>query len=558
MSAEVLEQEKVSRAQVLAMLGVALSLFLVSLDQTVVGTAMPRIIAELNGFELYAWVTTIYLLAETAVLPIVGKLGDTFGRKWFVIGGLALFIAASALCGQAQSMYQLIAFRGIQGIGAGMALATSFTLVADIFPDMRQRARYQGLLFSVFALSSVIGPVLGGWITDAVGWRWLFYVNVPLGILAFLVLPSVLPKGVRRGGAHIDYLGAVTIVIAIVTLLFGLELIGLGYVWTSPLVWGSLLVSALAFALFIPIERRAAEPILPLDLFKNRVIVSASLILFFQGVTMFGATLFLPLFLQGVLGLSPSQSGLAMMPLVIAMTTVGIVMGRLVARYQVIRPFQRFGILSLVLGVGLLMTLNAGSPVWLVSVYLLLMGLGLGSLMPVNTMAVQSSVETRNLGVATSSTQFIRSIGATVGTAAVGTLVTSRYLSAVSATMPAGLPDGAAEVLHSPNALINETTQTTLANLLASLPEAAQTMTAMLEVARLSLATALHSAFIVLFVASLLMLASSLLMPKIDLREAMARRSRSMKAESAPEIAPEITAEEVSPLALAGEGAPGH
>ncbi len=554
MAVDVMEQEKVSRAQVLAMLGVALSLFLVSLDQTVVGTAMPRIIAELNGFELYAWVTTIYLLAETATLPIVGKLGDTFGRKWFVIGGLALFIAASALCGQARTMYQLVAFRGIQGIGAGMALATSFTLVADIFPDMRQRARYQGLLFSVFALSSVIGPVLGGWITDVLGWRWLFYVNVPLGVLAFLVLPAVLPKGVRRGGAHIDYLGAVTIVIAIVTLLLGLELIGLGFVWTSPIVWGSLLVSALAFGLFIPIERRAAEPILPLDLFKNRVIVSASLILFFQGVTMFGATLFLPLFLQGVLGLSPSQSGLAMMPLVISMTMIGIVMGRLVARYQVIRPFQRFGIISLALGVGLLITLDANSPVWLVSVYLLFMGLGLGSLMPVNTMAVQSSVEPANLGVATSSTQFVRSVGATVGTAAVGTLVTSRYLSAVMATMPEGLPEGAAEVLHSPNALINETTQTTLANLLAILPDSSQTMTTMLEVARVSLATALHGAFIVLFVASLLMLASSFLMPKIDLREAMARRSKGVRSESAPEIA----VEEVSSLALAGEGVAGH
>jgi len=514
-------ESRVSRSQLYAMLGIMLVLFLVSLDQTVVGTAMPRIIAELNGFELYAWVTTIYLLVETATLPIVGKLGDLYGRKWFVIGGIAVFMAASALCGIAQDMTQLILFRGLQGIGAGMILATVFTMVADVFPDMRDRARYQGLLFSVFAFSSVLGPILGGWITDALGWRWLFYVNVPIGILAFVVLPAVLPAGKRRTNVSIDYAGAVTIVVAVVALLLSMELIGLGFAWNSLVVLGSFALSIVAFALFIPIERRAVEPIIPLSLFRNRVIVAASIVLFFQGMAMFGASLYLPLFIQGVLGFSPSASGMAMVPLVITMTVIGTIIGRLVARYEVIRPFQLFGTITLSASVFLLTTLTAASPIWLVSVYLFVMGLGMGSLMPVNTLAVQSSVEVHNLGVATSATQFIRSIGSTVGIAAIGTFVTSRYASLMMASIPAGTPEEAVTLLHSPNALINESTATALENVLAGAQGAVQgtgvTAASLLDTAQATLASALHGGFLLLFLAALMTVVGALIMPAIRL-----------------------------------------
>jgi MFS family permease len=240
------------RQTVLAMLGLALVLFLVSLDQTVVGTAMPKVIAELNGFALYAWVATAYLLAETVVLPIVGKLGDIYGRKWITVAGVAVFVGASAFCGAATNMPWLIVGRGIQGLGGGMILSTVFTLVADIFPDLRDRARYQGLLFSVFALSSVVGPILGGWITDTLGWRWVFYVNLPLGLLSLVVLPRVLPQSPRQAGARIDYLGSLTITISVVALLLALKWAGAGHGWSSPVVVGGLLIAALAFVLFVP------------------------------------------------------------------------------------------------------------------------------------------------------------------------------------------------------------------------------------------------------------------------------------------------------------------
>lgn len=512
------EGSGVTRAQIYAMLGIMLVLFLVSLDQTVVGTAMPRIIAELNGFELYAWVTTIYLLVETATLPIVGKLGDLYGRKWFVIGGIAIFMVSSALCGISQDMIQLIVFRGMQGVGAGMILSTVFTMVADVFPDMRDRARYQGLLFSVFAFSSVLGPILGGWITDTIGWRWLFYVNVPIGILAFVVLPVVLPSGTRRSNVVIDYLGAVIIVVAVVTLLLSMELIGLGFAWNSWPVLASFAVSLVAFAIFVPVERRAVEPVIPLSLFRNRVIVAASIVLFFQGMTMFGASLYLPLFIQGVLGLSPSQSGMALVPMVITQVVMGTFIGRLVARYSVIRPFQLFGTITLSGGIFLLTTLSPESPIWLVSLYVFVVGLGMGTLMPVNTLAVQSSVEPRNIGVATSATQFIRSIGSTVGIAGVGTFVTSRYAVQMASLIPAETPEAAATLLHSPNALINETTATAVETALQAVEQSGSvTVNVLLDTAQTALASALHGGFLLLFVAALMTIVGALLMPAIHL-----------------------------------------
>src|SRR5919199_4553740 len=408
------------RQTVLAVLGLALVLFLASLDQTVVGTAMPRVIAELNGFALYPWVATAYLLAETVILPIIGKLGDVYGRKWITVAGVAVFVGASAFCGLATNMPWLIVGRGIQGLGGGMLFSSVFTLVADIFPDVRDRARYQGLLFSVFALSSVVGPVLGGWITDNLGWRWVFYVNLPLGLLSLVILPRVLPQTPRQTGARIDYLGSVTITVAVVALLLALEWAGSGYGWASARVLGGLVLSVVAFALFVPIERRAAEPIIPFSLFRNRTITATSVLLFLFGIGMFGLILYTPLFVQGVLAQSPSRSGEVMIPMVITMTVMGIVVGQVIARVGTMRPFLIGGTGVMCLGVLLLTTLTAGASPVLVAVYLFITALGMGTVMPVTTLAVQTAVEPRVLGVATSSTQFIRSIGSALGTAPIG------------------------------------------------------------------------------------------------------------------------------------------
>jgi multidrug resistance protein len=246
------------RDTALAVGGLMLVLFLVSLDQTIVGTAMPRVIAELQGFALYAWVTTAYLLAETTVIPIVGKLGDQYGRKWLTVAGVAVFLVGSILCGVAGSMLQLIVFRGLQGLGGGMLLATTFALIADIFPDPTQRAKYQGMFFAVFGLSSVIGPVLGGAITDALGWRWIFYVNLPIGLFALAVLPRVLPQTQRQGRGSVDYLGAIVVTLAIVALLLALSWVGQGRPWSAPEVVGGLLVALVLGALLC--RSSAAHP----------------------------------------------------------------------------------------------------------------------------------------------------------------------------------------------------------------------------------------------------------------------------------------------------------
>src|ERR687885_656876 len=265
---------------VLAVAGLMLSLFLVALDQTVVGTALPKIIADLEGFDRYAWVTTAYLLASTSMIPVIGKLGDIYGRKWFIVGGVVIFLSGSALCGAAWGMTELILFRGIQGLGAGMIFSNIFTSVADVFPDPAKRAKYQGIFFGVFALSSVVGPTLGGWITDNLSWRWVFYVNLPLGVFSLFVLPIVLPQSGQRRRAKIDYLGAVTITASVVALLLALSWVGQGYDWGAGRVIVGFVVSAVLLAAFIPIELRAAEPIIPLSLFKSRVFASATLLMF--------------------------------------------------------------------------------------------------------------------------------------------------------------------------------------------------------------------------------------------------------------------------------------
>ncbi len=496
------------------MLGLGLVLFLVSLDQTVVGTAMPQVIAELNGFEWYAWVATAYLLTETTAIPIVGKLGDLYGRKWITVAGVALFVASSAFCGMATSMLWLIIGRGVQGLGGGMLFSTTFALVADIFPDLKDRARYQGLLFSVFGLSSVLGPVLGGWITDSLSWRWVFYVNLPPGILALGILPRVLPQSPRQANGRIDILGALTITISAVALLLALEWVGACQAWSAPQVIGSFVIAALSFAVFIPVELRASEPIIPFGLFRNRTVTVISGVMFMVGIAMFGVILYTPLFMQAVLGLSATVSGIRMIPTVLTMTMMGIVAGQLIARFGTIKPFLLVGTGLMGLGIFLLATLQSTSSPFLVAGFLFIVGLGLGIVNPVTTLAVQSAVEPRVLGVATSATQFIRSIGSTAGTALIGTLVTNGYISRLAAGAPPGVPEPAIAALHSPNALINQEALQSLNLLMTTVPHSTEVTQALLASARFALADAIQGGFFFMFgVAVVAVLGTFLLKP---------------------------------------------
>jgi len=520
MSANVSGGEQSGRREtVLAVAGLMLALFLVALDQTVVGTALPKIIADLDGFEHYAWVTTAYLLASTAMIPVIGKLGDIYGRKWFIISGVAIFLAASALCGAAWGMTELILFRGLQGLGAGMIFSNIFTSVADIFPDPARRAKYQGVFFSVFALTSVIGPTMGGWITDNLSWRWIFYINLPLGVFSLFALPVVLRQSARRFGVKIDYLGAATITGSVVSLLLALSWVGEGYDWDATRVVIGFVVAGILFAAFIPVEIRADEPIIPLSLFESRVFGSAALLMFMVGIGMFGVILYTPLFVQGVLGETATGSGTVLTPLVLSMTAMAVICGQIIARVKRIKPFMIAGSIVMTIGIYLLTTVDVDSTQRTVALYLMITGLGLGPLMPSATLAVQSTVEQRSIGVATSATQFIRSLGSTVGTAVIGSLVTSGYVDYLKNNAPPQVPGRLINALEDPNALVSDQARAALDRVASAFPGGERLVEQILQVSREGLSASLHDGFVFTLIAVAFAIVAALLMKNIRLGE---------------------------------------
>jgi EmrB/QacA subfamily drug resistance transporter len=507
------------RGTLLAVAGLMLALFLVALDQTVVGTALPKIVAELEGFDKYAWVTTAYLLASTSMIPVIGKLGDIYGRKWFIVGGIVVFLIGSALCGAAWGMIELVIFRGIQGLGAGMIFANIFTSVADVFPDPARRAKYQGVFFGVFALSSVVGPTLGGWITDNLDWRWIFYINVPLGVFSLFALPFVLPQSGQRRRAKIDYLGSATITASVIALLLSLSWVGQGDAWDAGRVVAGFVISAILLAVFVPVELRAAEPVIPLSLFRSRVFTSASLLMFLVGIGMFGIILYTPLFVQGVLGKTATGSGTVLTPLVFSMTAVGIVGGQIIARVRRVKPFTLFGTVVMTCGVYLLTTLGISSSQGMVALYLAVTGLGLGLIMPTATLAVQSTVDKTLLGVATSATQFIRSIGSTVGTAVVGSIVTKGYAEDLAANAPAQAPGRLVSALENPQALVSDAAREALVRAASAFPGGAQLVREVIQTARQALSDSIHDGFVFILLAVGLSIAAALVMKNVRLEE---------------------------------------
>ena len=507
------------RGTLLAVAGLMLALFLVALDQTVVGTALPKIIAELEGFDKYAWVTTAYLLASTSMIPVIGKLGDIYGRKWFIVSGIVVFLVGSALCGAAWGMIELVIFRGIQGLGAGMIFANIFTSVADVFPDPARRAKYQGVFFGVFALSSVVGPTLGGWNTDNLDWRWVFYINVPLGVFSLFALPFVLPQSGQRRRAKIDYLGAATITASVVALLLSLSWVGQGDAWDAGRVIAGFVISAVLLAVFVPVELRAAAPVIPLSLFRSRVFASASLLMFLVGLGMFGIILYTPLFVQGVLGKTATGSGTVLTPLVFSMTAVGIVGGQIIARVRRVKPFTLIGTVVMTCGVSLLTTLDTGSTQATVALYLAVTGLGLGLIMPTATLAVQTTVDKTLLGVATSATQFIRSIGSTVGTAVVGSIVTKGYAEDLVANAPARAPGRLVSALENPQALVSDAAREALVRAASAFPGGAQLVEQVIQTARQALSDSIHDGFVFILFAVGLSVAAALVMKNIRLEE---------------------------------------
>jgi len=509
------------RTKVLVTIGVMLALLLASLDQTIVGTAMPRIISELNGLDRYAWVTTAYLVTSTVMTPIAGKLGDLFGRKPFILTGIVGFMAMSWLCGASQDMNQLVFFRGAQGLFGGMLFASVFTVVADIFPP-DQRARMQGLFGSVFGISSIFGPTLGGWITDHLGWRWVFFVNVPVGVLAIALIAATLPFVRSQARLRdIDFLGAVTMAAGLTPILIGLTITNT-HSWTSPEVLGLIASGLVLMALFMVVEGRTKEPIVPLDLWRNRVYTVATLVGVLTSFGMFGTIIFVPLVFQGVLGQSATNSGTLITPMMFGLIGASMATGQLMVRIKQYRYLGTLGVLLAAFGFYLLSTITVHSTQLLVTEALVVVGIGLGITFPLYITSLQSAVDRRYLGVVSSNTQFWRNVGGTIATAIFGSILASRLPVNIRDQLSGlALPPQAGNLLQTSGNAQQLFNQAAIAAQRGALPPAARPLfDQVLLAVRTGLAETLHDLFLIGMVAVLLAGVVTLFMPYVPLRRA--------------------------------------
>jgi EmrB/QacA subfamily drug resistance transporter len=444
-------------ALISVLVALMLTLLLEALDQTVVGTALPKIVGQLKGFDRYTWVVTAYLLTSTMAIPVVGKLSDQFGRKWFLVFGTVLFLLGSVLSGAAQTMNQLVAFRALQGLGAGIGIALVFTVVGDIFPPA-ERAKWGAMFGAVFGISSAVGPTLGGWLTDhgwllgdlvtpTTRWRWVFYINLPLGLIALAALLIYLPANISvRSSRHagwaairrIDFPGAVLAAAATICLLLGLTWGGnQTYDWGSPQVAGILVAAGVLYLLFVLVERFAAEPILPFDLFRNQVFAAASVLGLLQSMILLGLFIYLPLFLQGVLGESPTYSGALITPMTISLVVGASVAGVVLNKRHRYQSIVVVGGVIMTVGVFLMTRMTISTSNLQAAIFMVIAGLGLGSFFSVLTLAAQNALPVSQLGVGTGASRYLGQLGATLGIAVVGTVVNRSLSIDLASRLPA-------------------------------------------------------------------------------------------------------------------------
>jgi EmrB/QacA subfamily drug resistance transporter len=430
---------------VVVMFGVMAGMLLAALDQGIVGTALPRIVSDLGGLDKLSWVVTAYLLTSTAVTPLWGKISDLYGRRVIFQTAIVIFLIGSALCGLSQNMPELILFRAMQGIGGGGLFSIALAIIGDVIPP-RERGRYQGYFGAVFGVSSVAGPLLGGWFTDGPGWRWIFYINLPVGIAALVVTTIALKMPVMRREHRIDYLGAAVIVAAVTALLLYLNWAGGAYGWTTPGPLALVVAFVALSVAFVFIEARTDEPIIPLRLFRNQIFSVGNTFGFLAGVAMFGGIIFLPLYFQGVMGMSPTRSGLAMLPMILGLLITSMGSGQLITKTGKYKIFPIIGSVVLIPALILLGRLGVDTPYWQVAFDAFLFGAGLGFSMQTISTAVQNAVSYRDIGTATSATTFFRQIGAAIGAAIFGAVFSSRltqHLAEQLAGAPGGVPAGA-------------------------------------------------------------------------------------------------------------------
>jgi len=472
-----------TRNRTFIMTGLALGMLLASLDQTIVGTCLPKIVGELGGMSLYTWLFTAYMLANTVTIPIAGKMSDRYGRKPVFLLGMGLFMAGSILAGMSNSMEQLIMFRGVQGLGAGCMMPVSMATVADLYAPT-ERGKIQGILGTMFAVSSVIGPFIGGFIVDNLSWRWVFYVNIPVGVLAVAVTSLRFPNQSTDLDRPIDYLGMVFLTLALTPALLVVSWGGTRYDWSSPLILGMSVLALASVAIFVHMERRAADPILPLHLFKESITTLGSAGLFIMSFGLFGVISFLPLFLQAVVGMSATNSGELLIPMMLGVMATSLASGFLLKRTGY-KPWLLAGPPVAALGLYLLSTLHSGSGETETVLYLIVTGLGMGAVMSNFIVAAQNVTSKKEMGVVSSTMSLFRSIGGTVGVTALGAIVNSR----MTTELKANLPEGAMALL--PTTDINS-----IGGILMS-PAAANIPTEVLEAIRLSLSNSITYMFLI-------------------------------------------------------------
>lgn len=514
------------RQVVVTFAGVMLAMFLSSLDQTIVGTAMPRIISDLGGFSHYTWVTTAYVIASAVTIPITGKLIDMYGRKRFYIGGLVVFVLASFLCGLSSTMTQIIVFRGVQGIGAGIMMANAFTVVGDLFPPA-ERGKYQGFTSGTFGLSSIIGPTLGGYITDTLSWHWVFFVNIPLGLVLILLFvfffPNYRPDDLKH---NVDYPGLATLILTVVPAMLALSWGGVEYPWSSPQIIGMFSFSLVMLGLFLMIESRSEEPIIPLSLFKNRIVAISEIVIFFTGMAMFGGIIFIPLFFQGVLGTTATASGNFLTPMMLGMVVGSIISGQFLSRAGGHYRIQgAIGIAIMGAGFALLSRMTVETSYTNAMMRIVITGFGLGITLPLYTIAVQNAVSYNLLGVATSSTAFFRSIGGAVGLGILGSVMNNRFVPSLISRLPASVKDMLpsdmlASLVRNPQALVSPEAQAQLQGFLAQMGlQGSAIFEQILQALRQALDSALSQVFLIALFMLIFAFIANLFIKEIPLRK---------------------------------------
>jgi EmrB/QacA subfamily drug resistance transporter len=499
--------------------GTLLGLLVSAVNQTTVSTALPRIVGDLGGLHLFSWVFTSFMLTSTTVVPLAGKLSDIFGRKPFFLGGITIMLIASAAAGTSGSIEELIVWRAIQGVGAGMLMGNAFAIIGDLFPPA-ERGKYQGLFTGVFGLASVLGPTLGGYLTDHLSWRAIFYMNIPLGVVAFVMLWRYYPRKAAGGARRpIDYTGAALLGATTVPLLLALVWAGGEFAWTSVEIISLFTWSGVALVVFLWNESRVEEPIIPLMLFQSRFFAVATLLSFITGMGLFGAVNYMPMFVQGVLGTSAAQSGFVTSPMMLTMVVASTACGIIATRMSRYRPFIIAGSALITAGMFLLTRLTIDSSSWAAVGAMIVVGMGIGSSMPIVNLILQNSVPHHLLGVVSSSAQFFRQIGGTLGVAVFGTLVTNRLQDSLNRELGQDLiaqtPPNLLSTLEEPRTLLNPSSLERLeAGFNAVGPQGVELYTRAVDAMRIALSDALGVVFFASVLVTGVAFLASFLMPE--------------------------------------------